>query len=192
VTTATQQTRTEQEIIAEVERLSAERGDLEQKYRRAQAELQGIGQRILALKGQQVPLATPAFSGDGRAATKLKDLDNRLDKAKKRETFLRNAVGEFGRMVAEAKEKESEEDEKLARFRYSAIYRDREALWEEARAAAQTLKEKLEAIQALDSPLMQQAQKFDDRLAQGTLMSSSRNKARFYLWGHDVLGYWIR
>ena len=162
---------TVEQLNQEIRRLERQRDEALAQARDAERELEDINER-------RMELAPSAFTGDEVADKNLMILEQEASKLSREIQLAKNAASRFDKAIGATKEELAEEKRRLARERFRELERERSALLTRVEARMADLAQALREYSALEYKLIEQAQIFDESVAQHIAKNPSKELIR--------------
>lgn len=166
------------EPINTIERLNQEIRRLERQRDEALARIRDAEHQLEDLNERRIYLAPSAFMGDEVADKNLMILEEEASKLSRKVQLAKNAARRFDKAIGATRVELAEEGRRLARERYRELERERSALLRRVEARMADLAQALREYSALEHKLIEQAQKFDERVAQHIARNPSKDLLR--------------
>ena len=166
------------EPINTVEQLNQELRRLERQRDEALTQLSDAERQLEDLNERRIELAIPAFRGDEVADKNLMILEEEANKLSRKTQLAKNAASQLDKAIGATKEELAEEKRHLAREKYRELERERSALLRRIDARMADLTEAFREYSALEYELIEQAQIFDESVAQYIARNPSKNLIR--------------
>ena len=162
---------TVEQLKQEIRRLERQRDEALAQARDAQSQLEDLNER-------RIELAPSAFTGDEVADKHLMILEEESSKLSREAQLAKNAASRFDKAIGATKEELAEQERRLAQERYRELEREKSALLTRVEARMADLAQALREYSALDYKLIEQAQIFDESVAQHIARNPSKDLIR--------------
>ncbi len=182
--------KTEQDPTTTVETLEAEIAELERRRGQALAQIRRAERRFEELEARRSALAPRTFAGDEGAAEELRELEDEHDRLARSVRLARSAAPQFGRMIADLKERREQARRAVHMERYGALLDEREALTPRAAELAKELKEVLDRQGSLYADAGQELRKAGEGDQANTLLLNGPSATKS--WLEERLWPWLR
>jgi predicted nucleic acid-binding Zn-ribbon protein len=179
----------EQNLLARVDELDAEIGELGRRKGEALAVIRRAERRFEELDKRRKELSPKTFFGDSAASLELEALEDEHDTLSRSVRVAKSAVPEFERMLEEAKAKRREAQEDVYRERYRTLAEERAKLDTERDELAQRLKEVLEKKTELGNRMQQEVRGWDGEQANDF---SLQVMDEHQYWLNEEFRQWLR
>jgi len=166
------------EPIDTVEQLNGEIRSLERQRDEALAQVRDAERQLEDLNERRIDLALSAFTGDEVADKNLMILEEEASKLSRTVHLAKNAANRFDKAIGATKEELAEEERRLARERYRELEREQRALLTRVEARMADLAQAFREYSALEHKLVEQAQIFDESVAQHIARNPSKDLLR--------------
>jgi hypothetical protein len=166
------------ESINTIEQLNQELRRLERQRDEALTQLMEAERQLEDLNERRIELAIPAFRGDEVADKNLMILEEEANKLSRKAQLAKHAASHLDKAIGATREDLAEEKRHLAREKYRELERERTTLLTRIDARMADLTEAFREYSALEYKLIEQAQIFDESVAQHIARSPSKDLIR--------------
>ena len=179
----------EQNLLARVEELDEEIGELERRKDEALGVIQRAERRFEELDEHRRQLSPRAFSGDSDASLELAGVEDEYETLSRSVRVANSAVPEFEGMLEEAKAKRRETQESVHRERYRMLLEERSDLDAERNELGHRLLDVLRKRGELDNRIQSEIRQWDgDEANDYVLLSMNANQT----WLNEEFREWLQ